>query len=476
MAKVFNENIDILGASDSKQLVVRSNTTQAEPLQEWQQSDGTAIAQLTEDGNLRVGGDLSLTTPEAIIEANRTVDPHNSAETNQGIQSRGVLDGSTTQISEPNQWSVQELALNGSGGLDSIQSTIKAEVTNNNSGSSPNASLRAGDFQVTQNAGMVGEASAITASLDNASGATLTDGMGVHVQSPSNAGTLQNAYGVKVEDIAAGTNNYAIHTGQGRIALGDVLEVEEQVSTPATPNTGTLLIYPKDDGKLYIKNSTGVEYDLTQGTNSAQGDVTLALLESLVVNSVGGFIRTADGDFIQEAKSITLSFTNGLGTNVYLADGQSGRPQGVIKYYQDTSDPAFSITGTWNGASGQWSSSGGRTDAGSMSDSITNLYIGGGNTEEVSVIYDFGQEVTVVETSAWYNKQGVGCCTNFSTCYFSDDLLTVNEVLRGTDETEGWIKRGDTTEISGVRYIRFSIWGNPVVTRNMDDILIRYTV
>lgn len=34
-------------------------------------------------------------------------------------------------------------------------------------------------------------------------------------------------------------------------------------SSPATPAAGTVLVYSKSDHKLYIKDSTGVETDLT---------------------------------------------------------------------------------------------------------------------------------------------------------------------------------------------------------------------
>lgn len=38
-----------------------------------------------------------------------------------------------------------------------------------------------------------------------------------------------------------------------------------EMSAPATPQTGLLLVYAKSDGKIYAKNDAGTEYDLTGG-------------------------------------------------------------------------------------------------------------------------------------------------------------------------------------------------------------------
>ena len=52
-----------------------------------------------------------------------------------------------------------------------------------------------------------------------------------------------------------------------------------EISAPGTPSSGTFVIYPKSDNKLYGKNDGGTEYDLTVGTGAtslgALSDVTL---------------------------------------------------------------------------------------------------------------------------------------------------------------------------------------------------------
>jgi hypothetical protein len=47
-----------------------------------------------------------------------------------------------------------------------------------------------------------------------------------------------------------------------RRQVADALEVPE-AAAPATPATGFVRIYAKADGKLYIKDDTGLETDIT---------------------------------------------------------------------------------------------------------------------------------------------------------------------------------------------------------------------
>ena len=96
----YTDDVEIIGSADETQLVVRGDDSQSEPLQEWQSTNPvTGLAQVTEDGRLRVGGDLNLSAPSAMVEANREI-VLPSAEPKQGIQSRGVIDGDTNEINE----------------------------------------------------------------------------------------------------------------------------------------------------------------------------------------------------------------------------------------------------------------------------------------------------------------------------------------------------------------------------------------
>ncbi|UCE60479.1 MAG: hypothetical protein JSU63_01775 [Phycisphaerales bacterium] len=63
-------------------------------------------------------------------------------------------------------------------------------------------------------------------------------------------------------------------TVEDSLQLGDdtVIELRE-MSTPATPPSGSLRLYAKSDGRLYAKNDTDTEYDLTAG---GSGEVNTA--------------------------------------------------------------------------------------------------------------------------------------------------------------------------------------------------------
>ena len=69
--ETFNETL-IDGDEDITQLRVQGHTTQTDPLQTWEKSDATALAQVTGEGRLELG-DLDMGTPDALIEANRDI-------------------------------------------------------------------------------------------------------------------------------------------------------------------------------------------------------------------------------------------------------------------------------------------------------------------------------------------------------------------------------------------------------------------
>ncbi len=54
-------------------------------------------------------------------------------------------------------------------------------------------------------------------------GGTIGTWIGVHLnEAPFNSGTVTNQYGIKIEDIAQGTNKWAIKTGAGRVEFDDL--------------------------------------------------------------------------------------------------------------------------------------------------------------------------------------------------------------------------------------------------------------
>jgi hypothetical protein len=55
-------------------------------------------------------------------------------------------------------------------------------------------------------------------------------------------------------------------TVEDALTLADSTTLEfKEMTAPVTPPNGALLVYAKSDGKLYVKNDTGAESDLTAG-------------------------------------------------------------------------------------------------------------------------------------------------------------------------------------------------------------------
>src|SRR5512145_291722 len=68
MTQTFNENVLVDGSQDIEQLRVQGNIQQTESLQTWEASGGSVLAQVTGDGRLIIGEDV---TPESLLEAHR---------------------------------------------------------------------------------------------------------------------------------------------------------------------------------------------------------------------------------------------------------------------------------------------------------------------------------------------------------------------------------------------------------------------
>ena len=68
----------------------RPTLPETNPLQTWEQSDGSALAQVTGDGRLELG-DLDLGTPDALIEANRDITLPSSVPGSVGYSRAGDL-------------------------------------------------------------------------------------------------------------------------------------------------------------------------------------------------------------------------------------------------------------------------------------------------------------------------------------------------------------------------------------------------
>jgi len=245
--------LEILSRQDMEVLKVQGYTTQNQPLQTWRDSAGGVLAQVTGDGRVQVGDDVGLTSPDALIEAHRA--DTSTSKPKRGFHSLGRVSGALATLV---QWIVQELELRGSSNIDALHTALRVRLSNLNTGTpQPNAELRGADIEVINDsaasASAVPKATGLQVAVTNASGKAIADAAALRL---------------KVNDSGSGiTNPYALFTdGAGIIHLEDFIELKVPAAgVPATPATNFLRFYPKSDGKLYAKNWSGTEFDLTGG-------------------------------------------------------------------------------------------------------------------------------------------------------------------------------------------------------------------
>jgi hypothetical protein len=239
----YNDNVYVDGSRDITQLTVEGHSTQNQPLEEWKNSAGSTLAQMTGDGRLQVGDDLGGATPDALLEVHRA--DTSTAKPKRGLHLLGRIAGALATVV---QWSVHELELLGNGVVSTVQAALRARATYDNAAnSSASGELRAADVEASIKQGQLKSLTGLNAAVTKT------------------GGTVTTAYGVKVDDITAGGTNYALHTGQGAVRVGDHLEASVLGSAPATPPSGYAKLYPKTvsgSPKLFLKDASGVEQEI----------------------------------------------------------------------------------------------------------------------------------------------------------------------------------------------------------------------
>lgn len=203
MTQIFNEDVHVKGDLEVQ------NTA----------GDPQVVA--TEDGRLLVADASAAATPDAILEVQRA--GASTSRPTRGLHVSGELVDETSDVVA---WSVHEVTVSGNGTTLNQATALRASV-------------------ITDDDADLDTAVGVEVTIDNESTGTITD-----------------AVGVQVNDILSGTNKYAIRTGAGAVRFGDFVEVK-RTAVPGTPATDYIRIYPKSDGKLYAKNWSGVEFDLT---------------------------------------------------------------------------------------------------------------------------------------------------------------------------------------------------------------------
>jgi hypothetical protein len=309
--EIINSNLIINGQEDITQLTVEGHTTQTEPLQVWQDSAGDPLAQVTGDGRFQIG-EMGMETPEALLEANASIDGASELP-RRGWQSLGEI---SAAITDAVTWVMQELKLLGE--LTGIMIGSHTRVSLGSEADGSAAEVRAGQFEVVNEADALDRAVGVRSVIDNQAG-TITQAVAFEVALPENNGTIATLIGLDIPDLTEGTENIAIRTGEGPVQFGDYLELTSPATTPAAPESGSnkVRVYPKTDGKLYARNDDDIEYDLT----GAGGAIDLDGLSDVSVTSpVQGDILTRDG---------SQWVNQNIGTNEVVVRGGSGDVDGL---------------------------------------------------------------------------------------------------------------------------------------------------
>lgn len=304
----FTDNVLVDGSQDVEQLRVQANTTQDSALQTWEDSAGDVLARVTGDGRLQVGDDLGLASPDALVEAHRA-DTSTSKPT-RGIHSLGQISGTLTALV---QWMVGELELRGSSAMDALHTALRIRASNMNTGTpTANAELRAADIEVINDASAsddtLPKATGLQVGVTNASGKTITEAAALRLKM-DNQGTITIPYSIFAE-------------GPGAAHFEDYLELKSFSVAPGTPDTDFLRLYPKSDGKLYAKNSSGNEYDLTGGgsgggAGSLIGEIRAFAFTDLATYAPGWL--ACDGSSVLRSSYSTLFDV--IGTTFGSVDG-----------------------------------------------------------------------------------------------------------------------------------------------------------
>jgi hypothetical protein len=285
MTVLHNEDVKIDGGADAKQLVIEGHSIQTQPLQVWQNNTSTILAQMTGDGRLQIGDDLGLATPDALVEVHR--DSTSTAKPKRGIHSLGRI---ASALTEAVAWLVGELEIVGTAGVQNTHTALRGRITHFSTGDSSSAELRAGDLEAINESGAagtkVGEVVGLHTAVsnktsgftnqakglevvvknENAASGAVTSGIGIDItvgDASTSSNSLTEGYGIRIQDVSKAQTNYALHTGKGLVRLGDALDLAAPNPVPGNPPTNTMRLYSKTDGKVYAKNSSGTEFDLT---------------------------------------------------------------------------------------------------------------------------------------------------------------------------------------------------------------------
>jgi len=295
----FGDQLSVIGSQDITQSIIKANATQTANLTEWQNSSGTVLAQIEDDGRLYVNisdtvgslGNFSyssklsrtFTGTNFGASANAYISTYNLAN----IQHSGTGTNPTVRALQ-NEVTVSV----GGGSIKNIVGIYNNPIVNHASSTVTNAY---GSWNVIQ-----------------AFAGTITNAYGQFIGSPNTTGTITNNYGIYVANQSgADTLNYAIFTNAGKVRLGDELTtVGARIKSTETSTTTATI---NDSVEVHICNGAS-DYTLTLPAHVAGKEIRIINENAGVVtlSPTSGTIKGSATEMLYEWESLILIST---GTN-----------------------------------------------------------------------------------------------------------------------------------------------------------------
>jgi len=234
--------LHIKGSTDDQQLIVQANATQTANLQEWQNSSGTKLVNITPEGAINIGGGSNPLSYSGLKVYKTLTDLTVGDKPN--IQFNYTIDTSGGNSSATAEGIYSSISTSGNNDLTKMEA-IRYYAAHNGSGTVADAQASSIYIRSQSGGGTITRAKGINISLNALTNTTITNGYGidittglsgtshigsgygVNIGSPITAdtSTITSYYGLHINNIASASNNYAIYTNAGAVRLGDDVSV-----------------------------------------------------------------------------------------------------------------------------------------------------------------------------------------------------------------------------------------------------------
>ncbi len=195
--------------------------------------------------------------------------------------------------------------ISGAGAHGVLVAGVFVQQASGSGSASYNVGLQA--YPRTSGTVVVNQQFGIEARSDVAIGSTVTSSVLFKGRTPSVAGTLDQHFGIYLDDQDRGTVNYAIYTNAGKIRFGDLIE-NLGIIAPAVSPGGSGRIYFDSGTNTYRASQNGGAYFDIQGAPSTASFITMSAESSLpnerrLVGTASQIIVTDNG----AGNTVTLS-------------------------------------------------------------------------------------------------------------------------------------------------------------------------